>query len=74
MYYMYTYIYIYTQIYMYIYIIIKEKTNNIFKMKIFRLLPLSIHHLSLYKFRFESHITLNSYRAKYNVVQGKKKK
>ena len=30
------------------YIAIKEKTNNIFKVKIFRLLPLSIHNISLY--------------------------
>ena len=33
-------------IYIYIYVVIKEKTNNIFKVKIFRLLPLSIHNLS----------------------------
>ena len=39
-------------------------------MKIFRLLPLSIHNISLYKARFESHIRLNSYRARYKVVQG----
>ena len=51
------------------YIVIKAKTNNIFKVKIFWLLPLSIHNLSLYKFRFESHIRLNSYKARYNVVQ-----
>ena len=57
-------------IYIYIYIVIKEKTNNIFKVKIFRLLPLSVHNTSLNKFRFESHIRLNSYRARYNVVQG----
>ena len=38
-------------------------------MKIFRLLP-SIHNLSLYKFRFEGHIRLNSYRASSKVVQG----
>ena len=48
----------------------KEKTNNIFKVKIFRLLPLSIHNISLYNFRFESHIRSNSYRASYKVVQG----
>ena len=42
------------------YIVIKATTNNIFKVKIFWLLPLSIHNLSLYKFRFESHIRLNS--------------
>ena len=59
-----------TYIYIYIYIVIKEKTNSIFKVKIFRLLPLSIHNLSLYKFRFGSHIRLNSYRARYNVAQG----
>ena len=53
-----------------IYIVIKEKPiNNIFKVKIFRLLP-SIHNLSLYKFRFEGHIRLNSYRASSKVVQG----
>ena len=51
-------------------IVIKEKTNNIFKVKIFRLLPLSIHNISLHKFRFESHIRLNSYRARYKFVQG----
>ena len=51
------------------YLVIKEKTNNIFKVKIFRLLPLSNHNLSLYKFRFESHIRLNSYRVRYKVVQ-----
>ena len=39
-------------------------------MKIFWLLPLSIHNISLYKFRFESHIRFNSYRARYKVVQG----
>ena len=33
-------------IYIYIYIVVKEKTLNIFKVKIFRLLPLSIHNLS----------------------------
>ena len=68
--YMCIYIYVYVCIYIYIYILIKEKTNNIFKVIIFRLLPLSIHNCSLYKFRFESHIRLNSYRARYNVVQG----
>ena len=57
-------------IYIYIYIVIKEKTDNIFTVKIYRLLPLSIHSLSLYKFRFESQIRLNSYKARYNVVQG----
>ena len=62
------YIFVYIQIY--IYIVIKEKNNNIFKVKIFLLLPLSIHNLCLYKFRFESHISLNSYRGRYNVVQG----
>ena len=62
-------IYIYN-IYIYIYIVIKEKTDNIFTVKIYRLLPLSIHSLSLYKFRFESQIRLNSYKARYNVVQG----
>ena len=51
------------------YIVIKEITNNIFKVKIFRLLPLSIHNISLYKFRFQSHIRLNSYRARYKFVQ-----
>ena len=40
------FIYIYIYIYLYIYIVIKQKTNNIFKVKIFRLLPLSIHNLS----------------------------
>ena len=39
-------------------------------MKIFRLLPLSIHNLYLYKFCFERHIRLNSYRTRYKVVQG----
>ena len=40
------YIYIKILIYnIYIYIVIKEKTNNIFKVKIFRLLPLSIHNV-----------------------------
>ena len=39
-------------------------------MKIFRLLPLSIHNLSFYKFCFERHRRLNSYRARYKVVQG----
>ena len=33
--------------YIFIYIIINEKTNNIYTVKIFRLLPLSIHNLSL---------------------------
>ena len=56
-------------IYICIYIVSKEK-NNIFKAKLFWLLPLSIHSLSLYKFHFESHIRLNSSRASYNVVQG----
>ena len=37
-YYIYIYIYIY-------YIVIKEKTNNIFKVKIFRQLRLSIHNI-----------------------------
>ena len=54
---------------MYMYIVIKEKTNNIFKVIIFRLLPLSIHNIFLYKFRFESHVRLNSYRARYKFVQ-----
>ena len=39
-------------------------------MKIFRLLPLSIHNSSLYKFRFESHARFNSYRARLKVVLG----
>ena len=57
------------------YIVIKEKTNNIFKVKIFRLLPLSILNISLYKFRFEIHIRLNSLEKgtssfKVQVVQG----
>ena len=65
---LYKYKYIY--IYIYMYILIKEKTNDIFKVKIFRLLPLSIHDISLYKFHFESHIRFNSYRARYRVVQG----
>ena len=61
--------------YIYIYIVIKEKTNNIFQVKIFRPLPLSIHNISLYKFRFESHKRLNSYEQgtssfKLQVVQG----
>ena len=38
-------------------------------MKIFRLLPLSIHNISSYKFRFEGHIRFTSYRARYKVVQ-----
>ena len=69
LYYIYS-LYIFVYIHIYIYVVIKEKNNNIFKVKIFPLLPLSIHNLSLYKFRFESHIRLNSYRARYNVVQG----
>ena len=52
------------------YLVIKEKTNNIFKVKIFWVLPLSIDNLSLYKFCFESHIRLNFYRARYKLVQG----
>ena len=60
---MYIYIYIY-------YIVIKEKNNNIFKMKIFRLLALSIHNISLYEFRFEGRIRLDFYRARYKVVLG----
>ena len=57
------------------YIVIKEKTINIFKVKIFRLLPLLIHNISLYKFCFESHIRLNSLEQgtssfKVQVVQG----
>ena len=68
---MYVYIYIYNiYLYLYLYIVIKEKTNKIFKVKIFRLLPLSFHNISLYKSRFESHIRLNSYRARYKVAQG----
>ena len=58
------------ELFSYIYIVIKEKTNKIFKVKIFQLLPLAIHKLSLYKFRFESHIRLNSLRARCNVAQG----
>ena len=38
-------------------------------MKIFQLLPLSIHNLSLCRFCFQSNIKLNSYRARYKVVQ-----
>ena len=34
-------------IYIYMYIVIKEKSNNIFKMKIFLLLPLSMQNISL---------------------------
>ena len=56
-------------VYIYIYIVIKEKTNNIFKVRIFRLLPSSIDNISLYKFCFENHIRLNSYRARYKGVQ-----
>ena len=40
-------LYIYINIYIYIYIVIKEKTNNIFEVEVFQLLPLSIHNLSL---------------------------
>ena len=71
----YTFICMYVSIYLSIYlsihlsIVIKEKTKNIFKMKIFQLLPLSIHSLSLCKFCFQSNIKLNSYRARYKVVQ-----
>ena len=46
-------IYIYIFIYIYITHVIysnQQKTNNIFKMKIFRLLPLLIHNISLYKY------------------------
>ena len=57
-------------VYIYIHIVIKEKTDNIFKVKIFRLRHLLIHNLSLYKFRFESHIRLNSCRGRYKVIQG----
>ena len=55
------YIYIYIYIYIYVYVIyvhiyylnlIKEKPNNIFKMKIFCILPLSIHNI--YKLHFKS--------------------
>ena len=60
----------YIYVYICISIVIKEKANIIFKVKVFRLLPLSVHNLSLYKFHFESHIRLNSYRGRYNVVQG----
>ena len=63
-------LYIFVYIHIYLYIVIKEKNNNILKVKIFPLLALSIHNLSLYKFRFESHISLNSYRGRYNLVQG----
>ena len=55
--------------YMYIYSN-KGKTNNIFKVKIFSATALSVHNLSLYQFRFESHIRLNSDSARYKVVQG----
>ena len=49
------------------YIVFKEKTNSIFKVKIFRLQPLSIHKiaLSLYKCRFEIHICVHFCRARY---------
>ena len=52
-----------------LYIVIKEKLIT-FLVKIFRLLHLSIHNISLYKFCFASHIILNSYRARYKVIQG----
>ena len=37
-----------------------------------KILPLSIHNISFYKFKFrlESHIRFNSYRAKYKAVLG----
>ena len=37
----------------YLYIVIKEKANFIFKMKIFRPLPLSIHNIYLYIYIFQ---------------------
>ena len=47
------------------------KTNNIFKVKIFRPLPLSIHNISLYKFRFDSiPIEQGTRSFKVQVVQG----
>ena len=63
------YIYI---IYIYIYdiYIYSNQGKNILKVKTFRLLPLSIHNIFLNKFRFESHIRLDYYRARYKVVQG----
>ena len=41
-------------------------------MKILRPLTLSIHSISLRKFRFESRVSFNSYRARFKVqaVQG----
>ena len=59
-----------TTLYINIYIVIKAKTNNIFKVIIFRLLHLSNHDISLYKFHLKAHIRFNSYRARYEVVQG----
>ena len=41
------YIYIY-YIYIYIYIVIKKKTNNIFRVKIFRLLPLCLYQFTIF--------------------------
>ena len=55
---MYIYIYIYIYMYVYIYQAKKLIPNNIFKIKIFQLLSVSIHNVSLYKFRFESHIKI----------------
>ena len=48
--------YIYIYIYIYIYqttlcispLVIKEKSNNIYKMKFFLLLPVSIHNIYIY--------------------------
>ena len=68
--YIYIYIYIYIHnIYMYGNQITFLNLQH-FKVKIFQLLTLSIHNLSVYKVRFKSHIRLNSYRARYKVAQG----
>ena len=46
------YMYMCIYIYIYIYIVIKEKTNNIFQVKIFRHLAASITVMIQYKIAF----------------------
>ena len=45
----------------FIYIVINEKTNNIYTVKIFRLLPLSIHNLSLAEIYINKYIYIYIY-------------
>ena len=47
--------------YIFIYIVINEKTNNIYTVKIFRLLPLSIHNLSLAEIYIHKYIYIYIY-------------